>query len=594
MTVFYLQFFKRSLISTTFCILNTSDSHPRNLSDTYCKVRGSYRRSAHLPGSRLVDTIDSSEHIEITVSVCPQNLSELQARVYNISNILPNERQYLTKDELEYMHSASQQDLDQIKSFAQSHGLEVVDVDASKRAVVLSGTVASLSSAFRAKLKRYTYNGLTYFGRTGWIHVPKYIARIVQGVHGLDNRPQFRRNFCQSVASNKKNKGIKSQTHRPCLTPLNIAKKYNFPTKDVKGTGLDGSGQCIALIELGGGFNPDEVNAYFQKIGITMPPQISSIPVGHGKNNPGVDFDADGEVMMDIAVAGAIAPGAKLAVYFSEETTKGFFDAVTQAVYDSQHNPSIISISWGGPEGSYWGQLMYAMNQSFLDAAALGRTICCASGDHGSSDLRPNNKTISDSLAHVEFPASSPFVLACGGTKLISPDAGITSSEIAWNDGKDGATGGGVSKYFSRPNYQMGISIPRSVNKRRINGRGVPDVAGIASPGYNIPVHGQEDPRGRGGTSAVAPLWAGLVALINQSIDKPIGFINPLLYKHPSFIGVLSDITKGNNSVRNVKVVGMGKKNVKGYKAREGWDACTGLGVPNGVKLLNAIKGNSI
>jgi len=132
------------------------------------------------------------------------------------------------------------------------------------------------------------------------------------------------------------------------------------------------------------------------------------------------------------------------------------------------------------------------------------------------------------------------------------------------------------------------------VNKRRINGRGVPDVAGIASPGYNIPVHGQEDPRGRGGTSAVAPLWAGLVALINQSIGKPIGFINPLLYKHPSFIGVLSDITKGNNSVRNVKVVGMGKKNVKGYKAREGWDACTGLGVPNGVKLLNAIKGNSI
>ena len=134
------------------------------------------------------------------------------------------------------MHSASPQDLDRIKIFAQSHGLEVVEVNARKRAVVLSGTVASLSSAFRTKLKRYTYDELTYFGRTGWIHVPQYIARIVQGVHGLDNRPQFRRKFCQSVASNKKNKEIKSQIHTPRLTPLKIAKKYNFPGTDVKGT----------------------------------------------------------------------------------------------------------------------------------------------------------------------------------------------------------------------------------------------------------------------------------------------------------------------------------------------------------------------
>ena len=321
-----------------------------------------------------------------------------------------------------------------------------------------------------------------------------------------------------------------------------------------------------------------------------MPPQISSIPVGHGKNNPGFDFDADGEVMMDIAVAGAIAPGAKLAVYFSEETTKGFFEAVAQAVYDSQNNPSIISISWGGPEGSYWGQLMYAMNQSFLDAAALGRTICCATGDHGSSDLRPYNKTISDSLAHVEFPASSPFVLACGGTKLISPDAVITSGEVAWNDGKNEITGGGVSQYFDRPIYQVGINIPQSVNKRQINGRGVLDVTGVASPGYDIPVHGQMDPKGRGGTSAVAPLWAGLIARINQCIGKPVGFINPLLYKHPAFTGVLADITKGNNSVKKVNVMGKGKMNIKGYKAQRGWDACTGLGCPNGVELLNAIK----
>jgi kumamolisin len=193
---------------------------------------------------------------------------------------------------------------------------------------VLGGTVSSLSSAFRAKIKRYAYCGFTYFGRTGWIHVPRYIAPIVR-VHGLDNRPQFRPNFYHVGASNKKNKqDILTQVHGHSFTPLEIAQLYNFPTTDIKSAKLDGSGQCLAIIELGGGFYPDELDLYFQDLGITMP-QISFIPVGHGKNNPGFDQDANGEVMMDISIAGAIAPGAKVVIYFSDGTTKGFFNAIT-------------------------------------------------------------------------------------------------------------------------------------------------------------------------------------------------------------------------------------------------------------------------
>jgi kumamolisin len=559
--------------------------------DKYSKIRGSYRSSAYLPGSHLVGDVDRTEYIEVTVSIRPKSLSELEARIYDMNNLLPIERRYLTLDELQSLHAPSPDELNKIESFAQSHGLVIVEANMLKRAVVLGGTVASLTSAFRTELKRYAYRRSTYLGRKGWIYVPTYLASIVQGVHGLDNRPQFTPSIYRSLSGNKSDKDNQDKLYAHLLTPAQVSKIYKFPTVDSKGTKLDGSGQSIAIIELSGGFYLEEIKMYFEKLGIPMP-DISYISIGSGKNNPGFDNYADGEVMIDICIVGAIAPRAKIVVYFSDLSTKGLFSAITQAVHDRQHSHSIICISWGGAEGSGWSQWMSAVNQSFLDAAALGQTVICASGDHGSSDLRPyDEEMIDDSLAHVEFPASSPFVLSCGGTELISPNTANNYNEIAWNDGKDGITGGGVSEYFTRPPYQVGTKIPRPFNKRQIDGRGVPDVSGVASPGYNIPLHGQEDPKGRGGTSAVVPLWAGLIALINQSIGKPIGFINPLLYKHPAFIGVLSDIRKGYNGVKNVKVARKGKTNVKGYRAHNGWDACTGLGTPHGEKLLNALTG---
>jgi kumamolisin len=339
---------------------------------------------------------------------------------------------------------------------------------------------------------------------------------------------------------------------------------YDFPTN------ANGAGQCIAIIELGGGFRQKDLQTYFQQLNIPLP-TVTSISVDRGSNHPaGNPNSADGEVDLDIEVAGAIAPGAHIAVYFAPNTDRGFLDAITQATHDSVNNPSVISISWGSAEANWTSQAMQAMDQAFQTAAALGITICCASGDNGSSD------GVNDRRAHVDFPASSPHALSCGGTRLQATGTTVTS-ETVWNDGPDSATGGGISDVFGLPTWQANAKVPPSVNSRH-TGRGVPDVAGDADPqtGYQVLVDGQNVVFG--GTSAVAPLWAGLIALINQQLKQSVGYLNPTLYQNYDQLvqaNALRDIAQGNNGA---------------YSARSGWDACTGLGAPDGANLLKVLQ----
>jgi kumamolisin len=209
---------------------------------------------------------------------------------------------------------------------------------------------------------------------------------------------------------------------------------------------------------------------------------------------------------------------------------------------------------------------MTAFDQALQAAAAMGVTVCVASGDNGSGD------GVDDGADHVDFPASSPYALACGGTRLAASASAITA-EAVWNDGaQGGAGGGGVSGFFALPPYQEGLNTPRSgAAGGALAMRGVPDVCGVADPqtGYDVRVDGHDTIIG--GTSAVAPLWAGLIARINAAKAKPVGFINPHLYANP---GALRDITSGNNG---------------SFAAGPGWDACTGLGSPNGQKVAAAV-----
>jgi kumamolisin len=517
---------------------------------------------APLPGAREIGPANPNEAVDVTI--------RLRSRTGKKPPVNPNEftkdvekRTILTRKEFEQQHGADPESIARIESFARENKLTVKEKSAARRTVILSGTVTAMNQAFGVELKEYQHASGKYRGRTGAVHVPAELRDVIEGVFGLDNRPQAKPHFRRRHGR----AGARAAAVSLSYTPIQVATLYDYPTS------VNGSGECIALIELGGGYNPTDLSNYWSQLNLTTTPAVSAVSVGNGSNNPTGDPNGpDGEVMLDIEVAGSIAPGAKIVAYFAENTDAGFLNAITTAVHDSTNNPSVVSISWGGPESSWTQQAMTSMDEAFQSAAAMGVTVCVAAGDDGSTD------GVTDGLNHVDFPASSPNVLACGGSELVASGHSITS-ETVWNElaNSEGATGGGISDVFPLPSYQSSAGVPPSANPGGHVGRGVPDVAGDADPttGYVTRVDGQ--PGVIGGTSAVAPLWAGLIALINESIGKPVGFVNPLLYQNASAAGDFNDITSGNNGA---------------YSAGPGWDACTGLGSPIGNQIA-AVLGSS-
>lgn len=445
----------------------------------------------------------------VTIKVKAKNDAHSYMTAHHLSQLPIHARRHLSPGEFDQWHGSDPTTIQNIAIYAQLHGLTVYEACTKQRHVIVEGDRGTIEAAFGHSI----------------------YASDIEAVLGLNPDPVIKPYMRPATAA---------------VTPLTtaqVAQLYNFPA------GLDGNGQTIALVELGGGYTQTDLDQYFTGVGLPTP-AIVSVPVLTGTNSPGQD--ADGEVLLDIEVAGTIAPKSKIAVYFAPNTSQGFVQAITKAAHDQINQPSVISISWGGPENTWSRSDITAMNNAIRDALLLGVTVTVAAGDNGSGDGERGN--------HVDFPASSPYALACGGTRLLA-----TGEQSVWNDGtKGGATGGGISATIVKPSYQSKINIPF---------RGVPDVAGNADPdsGYLVVVHGKQIPIG--GTSAVAPLWAGLIALLNQHNGKRLGGINTLLYTtaRPG----LNEVLVGNNGA---------------FKAGPNWNACTGLGTPDGTKLMNLLK----
>jgi kumamolisin len=512
-------------------------------------LKGSERTA--LPGATMLSPADPAEQLEVSMIVRRSARQALQARVAKLAagNRSVN---ILSREEFARQHGADPADLAAVRKFAAAHGLNVVEEHAGRRTVVLSGTVEQFNGAFSVQLRQFAHSAGTYRGRTGVIQLPAELDGVIEAVLGLDNRPQAKPHFRLRPPGKERLDGAPPSIS---FTPLQVASLYGFPS----GTG---KGQCVAIIELGGGFRTADLQTYFKDLQVGTP-KVSAVSVDHGSNAPTGEMNGpDGEVMLDIEVVGSIAPAADIVVYFSPNTDAGFLDAVTTAIHDAANKPSVISISWGGPESAWTAQAMTAMDDAFQAAATMGVTVCVASGDGGSSD------GVGDDGDHVDFPASSPYALGCGGTSLRASGSAI-ASEVVWNDGaQGGASGGGISSFFPTPAWQKGAKAIHSDGSiTALTKRGVPDVAGDADPdtGYNVRIDGTDTVIG--GTSAVAPLWAGLIARINQTTGTAAGYLNPMLYGRPQ---ALRDIISGSNG---------------DFEAAQGWDACTGLGSPNGPAL---------
>jgi len=465
----------------------------------------------------------------------------------------------MTRDEFEAQHGAAPDSVALVEAFAKEFGLtSEVAAESGRRTIFLTGTREQMERAFNVALADKVIDGTSYRVREGAIYLPAQLSGHIEAVLGLDNRPQARPHFRVRAQKAGAPAPQAAAANDGSFTPVQVGQLYGFPAT------ATGAGETIGIIELGGGYKEADLTTYFGSLGQKVP-AVTAVLVDGGKNAPTNANSADGEVMLDIEVSAAVAPGAKIVVYFTPNTDQGFTDAISQAVHDTTNSPGVVSISWGGPESSWTAQSMTALDSACQAAAALGVTITVAAGDDGSTD------GVTDGANHTDFPASSPHVLGCGGTKLVAANGSITS-EVVWNEtaANEGAGGGGVSNVFPLPSWQSGSAVPAPTVAG--GGRGVPDVAGDADPvsGYQVRVDGKD--MVIGGTSAVAPLWAGLIALANTHNGGTAGFINPALYA--AGVNACRDITEGNNG---------------GFTAGPGWDACTGQGSPVGAGVIAAI-----
>ena len=499
-----------------------------------------------LPGAQDAGSWPRHDTVELSVLLrrgsAPSELPSMSA----LGQVPMVERRYLTRAQFAAIHSARVEDVTRVREEFSRQGLAVGAVDRVSRTVKLSGTAADVERVFDVELHRFDHPSTPYRAPLGPVRLPVELRGPVTGVFGLDTRPPLRPHFRRNA-----------DPQAVGYSPLAVGTAYDFPTN------LTGVGQCVGLLEFGGGFADSDLTSFFGGLGVSVP-EVSVVSVDGATNAPtGDPSGPDGEVELDIELAGALAPAARLVVYFAPNTEQGFVDAIGAAVHDATNRPAIVSVSWGGPEESWSTPSRTAFEAAVQDGAIQGVTVLAASGDQGASDGGPAG------TREVDFPASSPYVVGCGGTHL-QLTAGAVVAETVWNDlaQGEGATGGGVSEAFARPAYQSGSSVPPAPNG--FAGRGVPDVAGDADPetGYAVFVDGSAAVIG--GTSAVAPLWAALVARLGEGLGKPLGYANPLLYS-PSAGSGLHGITSGNNG---------------GYSAGPGWNPCTGLGSPRGTQLL--------
>ena len=545
----------------------------------------------------------------------------------------PGRRTYLSPDELTQVYGAAPADISAVSTFITGQGMTVVESHAGRRTVVVRGTAAQWNTAFGVALNQYqaplpenpygvspqtpgaAAQGVvgaapvapapvpsapapamqTFRGFDGPVYLPSQLVGVVESVIGLDNR----------IAGCRAG-GTGDPPLAFALIAPELAGLYNFPN-----TGA--ACQTIGVFAPApAAYLPGDITGrYFPSLpkGFKTPPTLTNINLEIDgttyTNNPATVLSLTppftsalandcAELTQDISTSATIAQGATVNVYFNDGSEQGWLTFLARAIFPNagENQPSVLTASWtlaqqddsgtiGSPTDS--GSIAYALSVFLSVAAIAGITVFAALGDWGADDK------VIDGHCHTSFPSSDPWVVSCGGTVLgdvtTGPPAHFT--EFVWSDAFSkspfgrpasdfGATGGGVSDNFGLPIYQALAKIaPTSKNDGGVR-RGVPDVAGMVGlTGFFLNAH----PYRFVGTSCVAPLYAGLTAVLNQTLGQPIGLLHPTLYLHSA---ICNDVTFGNNDSGDTP-------DSPFYTAAKGWDPCTGLGSVDGARLLESL-----
>jgi kumamolisin len=508
-------------------------------------LRGSHRPKPE--GAKIVGVVDAGEPVVVWVYL--KNPASKKPRPGSAADLAalaePTTRRKLARERAaEYAQAVNA-----MKNFAKTNSLTIRRFQAARRCIILKGSAAKMTKAFGASIRVYDDGQQRFRARSGSLRIPPSIARWTRAVLGFDHRPQV---MLRSLAGAGAEMG---------LWPSEVAQAYGIQLDPIA------SRQCVGIIALGGGYLPSDVQQAVAQAGRPAP-TITERSVDGATNQFGGSTPADEEIALDLQVLAGIVPALKIVVYFAQNTTASLAAAIHEAVFDDVNRPTVLSISWGSAEKFWKPGPRDAIQTALADAVRLKVSVTVASGDYLATG------GLSDGAAHVFFPSSSPYVLGCGGTKVTLQGSAVLSEEV-WKENFTG-TGGGVSETFPIPDYQTNVALPTSVTTGK-SGRGVPDVAAAAArvPGYRIIVGGSHI--AKDGTSAVAPLWAAILALANARRGSPLGFVNSLLYANRAHF---RPIIQGDNRIGGV-----------GYDAKPGliWNACTGLGAPKGAEIIAAL-----
>jgi kumamolisin len=451
-------------------------------------------------------------------------------------NVLAGSEPILGHSEFVYQFGATDDNLNRVTAWARSNNLTVTEAHHGQSVVKVEGTVGVFNRLFKITLQDVTANGRTFMMPDVRPTIPTDIASIIEQVPGFDE------SFIAVKHAVKHNIDPMAVEPSIAVTPVQMNTAYKSPTGD-------GYGVCIGIFELTysgyvTGYSASDVTNTFSRIGLTAP-SITRINV----NGATASNTSDAESMLDIYCAGAAAPRAKIAYYTAPNSgTQNIIDNINAAATDTVNNPCVLDISWGIGDGTQYDTALQA-------CVAKGITVFVSSGDSGANDL------------NMQSTCCSQYMVSAGGTTVVLNGSNQITSEVAWS-----GSGGGISSTVPRPSWQNGLTTRTQTSTTTgavtaLPRRGVPDISAPADPNTGFQFYVNNSLVQYGGTSASAPLLAGIWARLSGLLGFRIPFNMATWYANSA---LFNDITSGDN--RNGYATG--------YTTTAGWDPVTGMGTP--------------